>query len=136
MQTAYAYEVEAEFGFAWVNDSTFGASYGDLVSVDSDGLATVRLHLEDDHPAVQDAVADGHSADQAEFHALVRWDTVQDQFGSAHRGVRKLYDFAQAKQAAAEEAEHRARIDAAREELRSGARKRAFSELDGNLRTR
>jgi hypothetical protein len=35
------------------------------------GCAVVRLELENDHPAMQDAIADGHDPDQAEFISYV-----------------------------------------------------------------
>lgn len=134
--TAHAHEIVGTLGFAWATDATLGAGYGDLVSVDSDGVAMIRFHLEVDHPAVQDAIGDGHDPEQAEFYAIVSVYDVVDQFGQPHRGAHQLFGLAKGKVEEAKEADHRARIDAAREELRSGARKRAFTELDGSLRTR
>lgn len=134
--TAHAHEIAGTLSFAWATDATLGAGYGDLVSVNSDGIATIRFHLEEDHPAVQDATGDGFDPEQAEFFAIVSVYDVTDQFGQPHRGAHQLFGIAKGKVEEASEAEHRARIEAARQELRSGKRERAFTDLDGNLRTR
>ena len=120
--------------FAWFNDATLGEGYGDLRSVDADGFATIHAHLEDDHPAMQDAIADGHNPDQAEFLAYVRWDEVRNQSGGQHEGARQMYQAALARVVEREQETRRARVDAIRAEFRSGARRRQFPELDSALR--
>lgn len=76
-----------ESEYLFVDSETFGECGGypqDLTAYGDDGPILVRmhLHLEDDHPAVQDALADnpGRDADWCEFiddvppSALVRGD--------------------------------------------------------------
>lgn len=51
-----------------------GRHVADVHEVHEDGTATLSLHLDSDHPAVKDAIADGHISSPEEFEAITRVD--------------------------------------------------------------
>lgn len=102
--------------------------YGDAISVH------VRLHLEDDHPAMREAVADsGMTADQVEIvESLPLAAVKKHDFGVNEEPYDEAATLAQL---AAKR--HAARFAQVRAEIKAGVRARlALRELDQGLRTK
>lgn len=68
--------------YVWVDSPIFGDNLGAYVQSVDLPLVQVRLDLEDTHPAMQDAIADGHDKETAEFIDHVHMQDVRDQDGN------------------------------------------------------
>lgn len=90
-------------------------------------LVTVRLELEDDHPAMQDVIADGFDPDQAEIMDIVHVANVRTMDGVPLGRTRAWMD----EQERLKDEEFRRRLARARERGRV-----AMPELDAGLRSR
>ena len=71
-----------------VDSPIFGDDLGAYVQTHRGEFVTVRLDLPDDHPAMQDAIADGFSADQAEFIDLIHVSHVRTVDGLSYARTR------------------------------------------------
>jgi hypothetical protein len=118
------------YEYVRVDSPLFGRAHGYVQAIREDGTIQVRLELEDDHPAMRDAVADGFDADQAEFIDIVPAYAVQTVNGEPYE---RSYAYREA-MATHRKAEHTRRLQAARERVRSNRLR--LPELDASRRAR